>query len=176
MISFLKDLFGQEDASEASEDQAATDTVRRIAAELEALPPERARYIAAFAYVLSRVAHADLDVSKDETREMEKIVRRFGHLPEDQAVLVVEIAKSQARLFGETENYLVTRELDELATREQKEEILDCLFAVSAADDSISSTEETHIRQIASELGFSHKEYVQARSDWSDKREVLKGL
>lgn len=176
MISFLKDLFGLEDASEVSEDQAATDTVRRIAAELEALPPERARYVAAFAYVLSRVAHADLDVSKDETREMEEIVQRLGHLPEDQAVLVVEIAKSQARLFGETENYLVTRELDDMATREQKQEILDCLFAVSAADDSISSTEETHIRQIASELGFSHKQYVQVRSDWSDKREVLKGL
>lgn len=176
MISFLKDLFGLEDASEASEDQAATDTVRRIAAELEALPPEQARYVAAFAYVLSRVAHADLDVSKDETRKMEEIVQRFGRLPEDQAVLVVEIAKSQARLFGETENYLVTRELDDMATREQKEEILDCLFAVSAADDSISSTEETHIRQIASELGFSHKEYVETRSDWSDKREVLKGL
>lgn len=176
MISFLKSLFGDEDASEGTSDAAATDTVRRIAAELEALPPERARYVAAFAYVLSRVAHADLEISADETHEMEEIVRRLGHLPDDQAVLVVEIAKSQARLFGGTENFLVTRELAEMAEPEQKRELLDCLFAVSAADDSISSAEETQIRQIASELGFSHKEYVEARSAWSDKREVLRGL
>ncbi len=176
MISFLQSLFGVEDGSAASEDTAGTDTVRRIAAELEALPADRARYVAAFAYVLSRVAHADLDISRDETREMEEIVRRLGRLPEEQAVLVVEIAKSQARLFGGTENYLVTRELGEMATPEQKQEVLDCLFAVSAADDSISTAEESQIRQIASELGFSHKEYVQARSAWSDKREVLRGL
>lgn len=176
MISFLNNLFGVEDPVAASETAAPTDTVRRIAAELEALPADRARYVAAFAYVLSRVAHADLDISKDETREMEEIVCRLGHLPEEQAVLVVEIAKSQARLFGGTENFLVTRELGEMATPEQKEEILDCLFAVSAADDSISTAEESQIRQIASELGFTHKEYVRARSSWSDKREVLKGL
>lgn len=176
MISFLNRLFGAEGDAGPSDDAAATDTVRRIAAQLEALPPDRARYVAAFAYVLSRVAHADLEISKDETREMERIVRELGHLPESQAVLVVEIAKSQARLFGETENFLVTRELAEMATREQKEEILDCLFAVSAADDSISGTEESQVRQIASELGFSHKEYVDARSAWSDKREVLRGL
>lgn len=176
MISFLKSLFGADDASETTSDAAATETVRRIAAELEALPPDRARYVAAFAYVLSRVAHADLEISADETHEMEEIVRRLGHLPDDQAVLVVEIAKSQARLFGGTENFLVTRELAEMAEPEQKRELLDCLFAVSAADDSISSAEETQIRQIASELGFSHKEYVEARSAWSDKREVLRGL
>jgi hypothetical protein len=37
-----------------------TDTVRRIVGELEALPPEDARYVAAFAFILARVAHADL--------------------------------------------------------------------------------------------------------------------
>lgn len=176
MISFLNNLFGSDGASEASNEGAATDTVRRIAAELEALPVERARYVAAFAYVLSRVAHADLEISSDETRKMEEIVRRLGHLPEEQAVLVVGIAKSQARLFGGTENFLVTRELAKMASPEQKVEVLDCLFAVSAADDSISTAEESQIRQIASELGFTHKQYVEARSAWSDKREVLRGL
>ena len=107
---------------------------------------------------------------------METIVRRLGHLPEEQAVLAVQIAKSQARLFGGTENFLVSREFNELASREQKEELLDCLFAVSAADDSISSVEEAQIRQIASELGFTHREFVDARSAYSDQREVMRGF
>ena len=161
---------------EAADSAGDTETVRKIVARLEALPAERARFVAAFAYVLSRVAHADLDITAEETGKMEEILRGDGHLPEDQAVLVVEIAKAQSRLFGGTENYLVTRELAGLATAEQRREVLDCLFAVAAADGGISSPEEAQIRQVASELGFSHGEYVAARAAWREHRDVLKGL
>lgn len=172
-MSILKRLLGNaNEVTPASEVEA----VRRIARELEAMEPERARYVAAFAYLLSRVANADLRVSEEETLKMERIVQALGHMPPDQASLVVEIAKGQNRLFGGTENFLVTRELRDLATREQCLELLDCLFAVSAADESISGAEETQIRQIASELGFTHAELVQARSAYNDKREILKGL
>ena len=174
-MSLLK-LLGLSGATAAPTSTGDTETVRRIAGELEALKPERARYIAAFAYILGRVAHADQDISRAETTAMEEIVRGLGHLPEEQAVLVVEIAKSQARLFGGTENFLVTREFNEVASRAQKEELLDCLFAVSAADDSISAVEETQIRQIASELGFTHREYVDARAGYSDQREVMRSF
>ncbi|HEX2644251.1 MAG TPA: TerB family tellurite resistance protein [Thermoanaerobaculia bacterium] len=153
-----------------------TETVRRIVGELEALEPERARYIAAFAYILSRVAHADLEISEAETAKMESLLQKLGGMPEHQAVLAVQIAKAQSRLAGGTENFLVTREFREIATREQCLELLDCLFAVSAADDSISGAEESQIRQIASELGFSLNEYVAVRSAYSDKREILRSL
>lgn len=166
------------DAPDAGEPAGGgdTETVRKIVARLEALPPERARYVAAFAYVLSRVAHADMSITADETAKMEEIVRRDGHLPPDQAVLVVEIAKAQSRLFGGTENYLVTRELAGIATPEQKHELLDCLFAVAAADGGISSAEEVQVRQVANELGFTHEEFVAARAEWREHRDVLRGL
>ncbi len=150
-----------------------TETVRTIVSALEAIEPERARYLAAFAYVLGRVAHADLAVSAQETRTMEEIVGRLGHLPEAQAVLVVQIAKSQHQLFGGTENFLVTRELRAIASEAQRRDLLDCLFAVSAADGTISGPEEAQIRQIASELGFTHAEFVAARAAYSAKRSVL---
>lgn len=155
---------------------AETESVRKIVRQLDALPPERARYLAAFAYLLSRVAHADLEISEPETRAMERLVTEVGGLPEAQAVLVVEIAKSQSRLFGGTENFLVTREFKEVATPEERRRLLSCLFAVSAADDSVSGTEENQVRQIANELGFSHADYVAARMEVRDKRDVLKGL
>src|SRR4028119_2081124 len=151
-------------------------TVRGIVGGLRAMPPEQARYVAAFAFILARVAHADLDISEDETRKMETVLREVGHLPEAQAVLAVEIAKRQSELAGGTENFLVTRELKEIATREQCRELLDCLFAVSAADESISGAEETQIRQVASELGFSLDEVVAIRAAWNHKREGLRGL
>ncbi|MDX1642994.1 MAG: TerB family tellurite resistance protein [Thermoanaerobaculia bacterium] len=176
-MSILKNLFGLTGpTTQPEESDGDTETVRRIVGELEALDAETARYLAAFAYILSRVANADLDVSVDETRAMERIVHDLGHLPEDQAILVVQIAKSQNKLLGGTENYLVTREFKEIATPEQRRELLDCLFAVSAADGSISVAEEETIRRIASELGFGHKEYIEARQRYSEYRDVLKGM
>lgn len=153
-----------------------TDTVRRIVAALEELPPERARYLAAFAYILGRVAHADREISEEETAAMERIVARLGRVPEEQAVLIVQMAKSQNRLFGGTENFLVTREFVEISTPEQRQELLDCLFEVSAADDSISAPEEHQIGRIASELGLTHADLVEARRAYARHREVLKPL
>jgi len=173
-MSFLKILGvgGDKDSPAAG----GTATVRKIVAELETMEPDKARYVAAFAYILGRVAHADLEISELETRKMEEVIRRLGHLPEEQAILVVQIAKSQNRLFGHTENFLVTREFVQVSTAEQRQELLDCLFAVSAADESITSAEEAQIRQIASELGFSHRQFVEARKLYSQHREVLKSL
>jgi uncharacterized tellurite resistance protein B-like protein len=162
------------DASKKLDVQGDTATVRRIVGELNRLAPDRARHLAAFAYVLSRVASADLEITDVEMRKIVEIVQRVGHLPEDQALLVAEIAKSQNLLFGGTENFLVTREFKEIATDEERRELLDCLFAVSAADDAISGEEENQVWQIASELGFSHREYVEARLAYSDKRTVFR--
>src|SRR5688572_12303722 len=160
--------------SNAAVQPGDTDTVRRIVSELEHLDADRARYLAAFAYVLSRVAGADLHISDVETAKMIDVLERVGHLPEAQAILVVQIAKSQNRLFGGTENFLVTREFREIASDAERRELLDCLFAVSVADNAITGEEENQIRQIASELGFSHPEYIQARLGYSDKRTVLR--
>jgi len=51
-----------------------TETVRKIVQKLDQLPEEQARYIAAFAFLLSRAARADLQIDVDETTVMERIV------------------------------------------------------------------------------------------------------
>lgn len=105
---------------------------------------------------------------------MEEVLQEQGNIPEDQAILVVQIAESQNQLFGGTENFLVTREFSKVATSDERNELLDCLFKVSAADDSISAAEDAQLRQIADELGFSRKEFIAARSRYSDYRDVMK--
>jgi len=162
-------------AQETTEEAAAdTETVRKIVESLDDLPAERALYVAAFAYMLARVAHADLDISGDETNAMEGIVMEWGGLPEAQAILVVQMAKTQSLLFGGTEHYLVAKEFNRLATREQKLELLKCLFAVGAADDSISTTEDHVVRQIADELDLEHSEFIAVRGNFRDKLAVFK--
>jgi uncharacterized tellurite resistance protein B-like protein len=151
-----------------------TDTVRRIVRELDKLDPGRARYLAAFAYVLSRVAGADLHISDVEAARMTAVVQRVGHLPEEQAILVVEIAKGQNRLFGGTENFLVTREFRDIASDAQRRELLECLFSIAAADEAISAEEEAQVSQIASELGVPRDEYLSVRLAYSGQRTILR--
>ena len=170
----IMEFFGFKPETDAASSAADTKTVRRIVEQLDHMEPERARYVAAFAYILSRVARADLHVSNEETQAMERIVMEHGKLSEEQALIVVQMAKNQNLLFGGTENFLVTRQMSRIATRAQKLALLDCLFAVSAADDSISTAEDSVIRQIATELQLEHAEFISVRTRFRDQLAVLK--
>jgi uncharacterized tellurite resistance protein B-like protein len=135
---------------------------------LDRLEPERARYLARFAYLLGRVAHADQHVSPEETQTMEALVRREGELPVEQAMLVVGLAKSSNLMFGGTDNFLVAREFAREAAHAQKLALLRCLFAVSTAENRISIVEEREIQRIARELQIEHAEVVRLRLEFRD--------
>jgi uncharacterized tellurite resistance protein B-like protein len=151
-----------------------TETVRRIAARLEGLPPEQRSFVAAFAYVLARVANADLRIEESEARTMERVVAETSGLGAAEAALAVEIAKSQARLAGGTEDYVVTREFRRVSTPAQRHALVDCLYAVAAADESVTNLESTEIAKVADELGLTQQDLVAIRSRYRDKLAVLR--
>jgi uncharacterized tellurite resistance protein B-like protein len=155
---------------------AETATVRRIVARLEALPHEQARYLAGFAYVMSRAAQADLDISAQETAVMERAVVELGGIDEGQAVLVVQMAKLQARMQGATEDFLVTREFARIATEEQRLAVLRCCFAVSAADNSISATEASVVNEIARELDLTREQLNGVRSEFVEQLSAIQAM
>jgi uncharacterized tellurite resistance protein B-like protein len=167
-VSFLRWL-GIGDTEAEAKAPAQTQSVREISARLERLRPETARYLAAFAYVLARGASADLQISEEEANEMRRIVSQIANLASDEADLVVEIARSQVRLLGGTENYVVTREFKNLSTRVQRAQLLECLFAVAAADGTISPAESAEIVAIAEELGFTRPEAHAVRAKYRDQ-------
>ena len=155
--------------NDRKDDSGDTETVRRIAGQLERIEPEKAKYLASFAYVLARLAHADLEIDATETAEMERSVKALASLSDAEAVLVVQIAVSQARHLGGTENYMVTREFRQISTREQRGALLQCLYAVAAADGTISGVESAEIVSIADELGFTRAEANSLRGAYRDK-------
>lgn len=152
-------------ASTAAGDTA---TVRRIVAELEALPPERARVVASAAYTLARAAHADLDISADEVAIIERELQERAGLDEAAAVLIAEMAKLQAKTVGGTEDYVVTREFAALATDEQKRAMVRGCFVISAASGSISAEESAEVNQIANELGIDPDVLSEIRSEFHE--------
>jgi len=153
-----------------------TESVRRISAELEALPMEQRRYVAGFAYVLARVAHADLEVSDVELGYMEQAVVQVGHLSQAQAVLVVEMARNMNELYGATDDYVVTRDFSTIASREQREDLLRTAFAVGAADDSITAAEVAELNEVGKELGFRSDEVDSLRNEFRDQLSSIQAM
>jgi uncharacterized tellurite resistance protein B-like protein len=130
---------------------------------LDHLEPDRARFLAAFAYILGRVAHADQHVSPEETQAMEALLREHGELTQDQAAVVVQLAKTSNLLFGGTASFLVAREYSAMATYEQKLALMRCLFGLSATDEAISTSEEGEIHRIANELRIDRQDLTALR-------------
>ena len=145
-----------------------SETIQRIAGELDRLEPEQARYLAAFAFVLSRLAAADHDVTSDEARTIGRLVQEKGALAPDQAALVVEMATREQRLFGATDDFLVTRELQRNASYEQRLHLVECLFAVAATDERIAMEERDEISRIARELRIEPSDLTRIRGQRRD--------
>ena len=160
---------GAPDAATAAE----TEAVRRIVARLEALPPDRARFLAGFAYVMSRAAQADLEISDEETEVMEQVLVAQPGLDEPQAVLVAQMAKVEARRFGATQDYLVTREFARIATLEEKVAALHGCFAVAAASGSISAEEAQVVNEIARELDVEPRTLNEVRTEFVDRLSAI---
>ena len=76
---------------------AETQTVRQIVASLDAMDPQRARWIASFAFLLCRVARAELVISEEESVAIERILRETGGLSEDQAIMRTTLVPMTAR-------------------------------------------------------------------------------
>ena len=104
---------------------------------------------------------------------MEQIVAERADLAPAQAALVVRIATAQGLQHGGTDDFLVTREFAQIATRDQRLALLDCLFALSSADRSIVQLEDNEVRRIASELKLEHGDFIRARTAYLQHLKVL---
>lgn len=157
-------------------DPSDTETVRRIAGQLDALPVDRARYLAAFAYILTRAAAADMDISQAESAAIERLVAEHGGLPDAQAVLVTQIARNQSLLYSGTEDYLVTRQFRELASMDDRLALLRCCYLVGAADDTITSEESAILQQIAKELDLDRDAINVIRNEFAPKLAAIQAM
>ncbi len=147
-----------------SDDAPRVDSLVEIERVLTGLSASEARYVACFAYILHRIARADHDISEDESMLIERLVAARGGLPAEQASVVARIARAEGLRHGGTEDFIVTREFERLASREQKLALLDCLFAVSATDQSIRTVEDNEIRRVAIEIKLDHTDYIAVRA------------
>jgi uncharacterized tellurite resistance protein B-like protein len=179
-MSFLNRMLGLDapahpdlpvDPHAALPDASAGDTesVRMIAGQLGKMPPARARFLAAFAYLLGRAANADLAVSEVELEEMKVLLEEVGGLDAETAHLVVVLAGAQSGAYGATEDYLVTREFKAISTLEERERLLRCCFLVMAADDEVDESESWLANRLAEELDIERPDLNKIRDEFHEQ-------
>jgi uncharacterized tellurite resistance protein B-like protein len=105
---------------------------------------------------------------------MKQLIIEEGRVSAGEAEAIVRLALDDNRRFGGTHNLIVTRELADVTTAEQRLGILRCLFAMSAADASVQVVEDNEIRRITQELKIEHADFVRARMEVREHLAVLR--
>ena len=150
------------------------DSLEAIEKALPGVDTSRRRHVACFAYILTRSARADQQVTDEEARAMERLVGQHAGIPPEQAAEAVRLAAIQGRRSGGTDDFVVTRKFDAIATHADKIALIDALFAVTSVDATIVTIEDNEIRRIANELKIEHAEYIAVRARHLKNLAVLK--
>lgn len=166
-MSLLK-LLGWADVSPPPERLAAA-----IQTRLVDLSPARAEFVAAFAGLLVRVAYVDRSISEAERAVLAPLLATNAGLPLAEAETVMTIVTHQATTLEGISYASLTRAFNAIATAEEKERLIDCLFAVATAEGSVSMVEDEEVRAVARALLLSHQQLIAVRSRYKDQLEVI---
>ncbi|MFQ5666131.1 MAG: TerB family tellurite resistance protein [Candidatus Binatia bacterium] len=140
---------------------------------LKRLPLRRAEFVAAFAGLLMRVAYADLEISPAERAALPRLIADHAGLSPDESATVAEIVTRQATGFAGIEYALLTRAFNEVATEQEKEQLIDCLYAIATAGSTVSVVEDDEIRAVARALMLSHQQFIAIRHRYKEQLEII---
>ena len=141
LLKKLKDLLGSE--------STATGEVEDRALEL------------ACAALMFEVARADFSVETTEQDAVTSLLTAQFNLSADEGFTITEAAIEQAD--AATCLFEFTRTLNELASAEQKRNLLAMMWRVAMADNALSRYEEHVIRKVADLLYVPHGDFIAAK-------------
>jgi uncharacterized tellurite resistance protein B-like protein len=147
-----------------------------IGKSLESLPPEEARLAAAFAYLLARIAGSDLRIEDQERESIADRLETVGGMGVGQARVLADTAVRAAKLHGATDDHLVARAFRDMTEHDERLRLLRCLYAVAAADETISTVEDNEIFEVATAIGVDRSDVIALRSEWKEYLGSMKAL
>ena len=148
----------------------------RLHAQLARLGGERLEFLAGFAGQLARVANAEGGISAAEATAMTEQLTAQGRLAATDAAVVVDVLRHEFEVLRSAEPHLLNRAINAHAAPEEKQVVIDCLYAVAAADHLVSDVEEQEIRRVAEALLVPHGALMAIRARYKDRLEALRPL
>jgi uncharacterized tellurite resistance protein B-like protein len=132
---------------------------------------EQLNYLTLFGGLLARVAYADGNISLQEKKQIKLLLNRLAGFRPEELELIVAVIEDQA-LKG-LDRFRLTSEFFKVSNREQKIQLLNCLFGLAAANDpQLLHQEVEEIRSIAYALSLSHRDFIDAKLKCLHKNET----
>ena len=107
------------------------------------------------------VAQADGDIDRREMEEIRRQLRQRNHFDAESLEVLMTIIEEESVRGLDRRSLLA--EYAENATFEERIDLLDLLFAVASADQAPTYSELEELRGMATTLGLSHRQYIDAK-------------
>lgn len=115
----------------------------------------------ASAALLFEISRADASVSGIERDEIAAAMKKVFSLDEDELESLMEAANAAVK--EAVSLYDFTEIVNENFDRVQKVQLIEMLWRVAFADDTLDQYEEYFVRKIAELLHVSHKDYIKTK-------------
>jgi len=116
----------------------------------------------ATATLLIEVVRADYQEDLTENEAVFEQLKRFFDLTEDEALLLVKEAETEADHSVELQSF--TRLLHERLSLSEKHAVIEMLWRVALADDHLDKHEDHLVRKLAGLLYISHGDLIRIRN------------
>jgi uncharacterized tellurite resistance protein B-like protein len=169
-------MFGQwlRRASVSEQVEGAEQIHAALRRELPEMDEESLLVTTAIVGLLGAVAYADGDYSQVEQQRVQEELSRIEGLSRPGVEAVCEALKRHIVEVSTVQLPHYSRVLRELADPELRLQVLEMLLALAAADQSITSPETNVMRQIATALGLTQRDYNTAQQKYREHLSVLK--
>jgi uncharacterized tellurite resistance protein B-like protein len=131
------------------------------------------RIVTAIAGLLGCVAYADRVYTDAEEQHVRAELSRVHGLPWTGVDAICRILRDHVAELHRDGDHFFTRELREVADREQRVEVLEVLVDLAAVDGVLSVQETNDLRRLATALGLAQPDYDAAQARHRDKLAVL---
>ena len=130
--------------------------------------------IACIAGLMARVAYVDFRVCENEEAIIEKSLKTWTKLNNEEVAAVKKLALEEINSLAGLENHLYCHPLNEILNNDQKFELLEALFALAAGDGEVEQKESEEIRLITKGLILEPKYFAAARATVIEHLKSLK--
>lgn len=162
-------IFSKKQKGPANPKDAAAALRRAVDTEIGDADDDTIRIVSAVAGLLAAVAYADKTFAPEEVEHVRASIGRIhGMTPRATNTVCGLLSRHMAELSA-LHTHGFTRDLKELTEPHVRQEILDVLVDLAAADGEISLPEVNLMRQLTTALGLTQEDYNASQARHRDK-------
>ncbi len=122
---------------------------------------EDRQLIIATVVLFLEMIHADFEVLPEENRQLQRILSQQFQFSNNQIQTLLKQAESQRT--NRQDIWLFTNSIKKHLSREQKLQLMENLWRLIFADDTVDKYEDSLIRKITTLIGLEHADMIQTK-------------